>query len=260
VAWQTVRDFIDERIKVLGSILIITVVVLLVLSHYFHFVEDFVFKENLLSVILIVLMISVLDRLADLRPTAAEPSLRLSARGEVTAYLRQVPATRADLIFSSAHTIHESLEHLRDANCRIRLLIQHPKAAITPLQHRLIQNSMAALLEVTFRGYDKAELRCYSTPATIRGWCLDRSRVAVGLYTYPAGEIGLHGHTHVTFTARAHSAEGAQLVAWFEQVFDELWGRPDTVPAVAVYEEITGSVRAETRSPEIKRNPAREGG
>jgi hypothetical protein len=256
MAWERVRDFIDERIKVLGSILIIAVVVLLVVAHYFHFVEDFVLRENLLSVILIVLMISVLDRLADLRPRVAEPSLSLSARGEVTAYLRQAPATRADLIFSSAHTIHESLHHLREAGCRIRLLIQHPRMATSDLQRSFIQNSIAGLLEGTFRGYDKAELRCYSTPATIRGWCVDRSRVAVGLYTYPDDEIGLRGHSNVTFTARGRSDEGDALVAWFEQVFDELWNRLDTVPATSVYEEVPDSVRAQSRSPEVTQRPA----
>src|SRR5947208_3595396 len=85
---------------------------------------------------------------------------------------------------------------------RIRLLIQHPRMASTASQRRFIQDSIGELLKTTFRDYDRAELRCYVTPATIRGWCLDRSRVAVGLYTYPADEVGIHGHTHVTFTAR----------------------------------------------------------
>jgi hypothetical protein len=228
MAWEAVRRFIDKRVRQLGAALIVAVAAVTAAAHFFHPVEDFLVRENLWGVLIIGLLVIVLDHLVELHPAPPTPVLTLctnhaQATSVLEKYVTERKPARADLIEYSAFTIHTLLTELRDANCEVRLLVQHPDSAQTSFQESRIRHSLASLVKVTFERYNRVEIRCYRVPGTVRARCFDDDYVIVGWYRYMEADTSVTGHTNPMIAADGHSAEGRDLIKWFRKAFEDLW-------------------------------------
>jgi hypothetical protein len=121
------------------------------------------------------------------------------------------------------------LSQLRETNCQVRLLLQHPDSAPSDFQQRRIRQNLANLLSVTFHEYGRFEIRLYRVAASVRGRCFDDDLVTVGWYRRTADRTRITGHTNPMFVAFGHSDEGRELITWFRQAFGDLWNHPGTV-------------------------------
>ncbi len=232
--WEVIRNFIDRQIKLLGSLLTVLVVVGFVAAHYFRPVEELLIRENVLSVVLIVLMVMVLDRLVELRPQPRQASVELCAGpAQANAILEDYYAGRrpgkVDLIEYSGVTANDLLSQLREGNCEVRLLLQHPDDARTKFQQDRIRVNVDSLLKVTFATYNRIQIKYYRAPASVRGRCFDDDLVMLGWYRHIAGDTAIAGHSNPMFTALRQTPEGRELIRWFREAFDSLWEHPKTV-------------------------------
>lgn len=229
---QQVRLQVEQFLPQILAILTVAVSILWIASTLFGPLEQWLSKTSLLNVIIIVLLSDVLLLLAEFK-TTMNPQVTVFAN-EPDAYkdLRQhIEASspkKADLIEYSTATIHDLLEVLRSADCRLRILICNPDSAITDFQANRIRERIDDLTTVTFRDFDKVEIRMYRLPASIRGRLIDRSYVTMGWHVYTSDEAGLFGHTHAMVSAPCDSSDGRNLCETFATAFDYLWEAPTT--------------------------------
>jgi hypothetical protein len=231
--FQGLSRFIERRIAVLGSVLVIGVLVVWILTQFIPQLGDWVFSRGLFNVILIALVVDLLNRVVELK--GSPPGLQVfDGQDEVMPYVVQFvedesPKT-ADLLEYSTSTIRPLLDKLRKANARIRLLVCDPKVAISDQQRAVIEGSLANLRR-DFKSYRNLQVRCYRTPASLRGRSLGGELVTVGWYTYQHedDELLLAGHSNAMVLATTDTRHGRSLEAMFARTFEALWNDPQTV-------------------------------
>ena len=82
---------------------------------------------------------------------------------------------------------------------------------------------MLEQLSRDFKAHTNVEIRCDSTPGSLKGRKFNDKFITVGWYTYVPGENELYGHTNCMVSAYINGAEGYKLKEMFDRAFDRLW-------------------------------------
>jgi hypothetical protein len=237
--WKKMREFTERHIKLLAAVLVVVITGLWLASQFIGELSDWMIKQNLLSVIIIVLLADNLARLVEIKREAALDKIKIHgddqcASADVTAFLQKTQPKKADLLEYSSCSIGGLLQNLRTANCEIRLLVKHPDTAITEFQKLRVRATLENVVNVTLRDYNKFQIRCYRLPGSLRGRNLDNALVSLGWYTYSSDEVGLYGHDNSIVCARTDNEKGRCLQQMFNRAFEWLWNDKDTVPVEEV--------------------------
>jgi hypothetical protein len=222
--------------QILG-VLTLAVSLVWLASTLFDPLQQWLSSSSLLNVIIIVLLSDVLLLLAEFKSTATPPVAVFrdepDAYRDLRRYIESSSPRQADLIEYSTATIHDLLELLRSASCRLRILICNPDSAVNEFQATRIRERIADLTTVTFRDFDKVDIRMYRLPAAIRGRLIDDTYVTMGWHVYTSDAAGLYGHTHAMVSASCDSMHGRNLRATFTDAFEHLWEAPTTTVLLA---------------------------
>ena len=232
--YKKIRDYIELNIRRTLAILSGTITVIWILSQFVPSLGSWLQSEHLLEVITVVLLGEALTVLIEFKRQANAKSVtvhsdQLEASAMLMGYIETHKPTTADLIELSASTVDSVLESLRQNNCKIRLLVQNPESSVTDYQKHRVTQRMNDLASLTFKGYDRCEIKVYSTPAAIRGRLFDDKLVNIGWYTYSSSVIGVYGHSNPLVSATTDTTEGRQLKLMFQQAFESLWNHPQTI-------------------------------
>ncbi|MFE7439432.1 hypothetical protein ACFU7X_03035 [Streptomyces chartreusis] len=159
-------------------------------------------------------------------------------------YIEENTPKRASLLEYSAFSVTPLLKLLLDSGCETRLLMSHPRAALTEFQRARIEVCARNLRDVVFKGrQEMLEVRFYQTPPSLRGRRIGDYAI-VGWYTYrddqdkpldDPGQIGLWGHDNAVIVGDSRTQEGEKLTAWFDREFERLWHHRGTVQDDPLY-------------------------
>lgn len=182
----------------------------------------------------VVLKLSVKEKKDQLIKILVYKSQYGSYLDELRQFLKRTKPQKVDLIEYSTATIDPILQELKKYRCKIRILIQHPNAAISLHQKGRILKTLDDRFRRTFSDYgrESIEFRFYCLPGSIRGRNFDDQLVSLGWYTYSSDpdEYGnIHGDSNPMISAYTDSKYGQSLLRMFKKAFDELWNHPGTV-------------------------------
>jgi hypothetical protein len=148
----------------------------------------------------------------------------------------QRPRTALLLAYSSSvfGGIIEALINEK-VQCKLSILMQQPKAdkvLVIKYQEGRICGSVKILAQ-KLRSYDKARLRFYREPASLRGMKLGDKLIWMGWYTYDIrdkslGNRQIWGDVNAVVAASLPTAEAQALAATFDKVFGNLWENAST--------------------------------
>jgi hypothetical protein len=218
----------ERHIDRIGRVLIATVIILWILSQFSDALKRWVLEEGLLNVIMIALLVEVISYIVEIKQKSSRGSSRIfknqfDARQEFEQFIREQKPKKADLIELSSVKIDGLLERL-DANCDIRLLIQHPQKAVSKLESKRIVDQLCRLQTNTLKDHNKVNIKCYCVPASIRGRNIDEKLLNIGWYTYSGNkEIKVTGHANPMINVYTDTREGRILKEFFTKAFDQLW-------------------------------------
>jgi hypothetical protein len=149
----------------------------------------------------------------------------------LTALIRGLPNITAArfLAFSGRDArlfVEQVLEH---SDCAVQLLVKHPES-VGPVQQRWILAELDRLQRYAMaRHGGRLQVRCYRQPYSLRGRKLEPHLVDVGWYTpRPGDPVEVVGHRNPLVTVRLDSEEGVAIARMFDEVFEALWGAPDS--------------------------------
>jgi hypothetical protein len=232
VMLSRVRLGFERYLPQILGLLTVTVSVLWVASNLVSPLEEWLSQSSLLNVIIIVLLSDVLLLLGEFRsstsPQVAVFENEPEAYRDLRRHIESTSPKTADLLEYSTATIHDLLELLRSANCAMRILICNPDSAITDFQAKRIRDRIEDLATVTFRDFDRVDIRMYRLPASIRGRLIDNAYVTMGWHVYSSDTAGIYGHTHAMVSGDCDSAYGRHLSKTFSEAFQSLWEAPST--------------------------------
>lgn len=202
---------------------------------------------------LVIILAMVLDHLIALRKgvTKFHPN-QPSAENET---LELIEKGKAQLIEYSSRTVSKILEKLKTEGAEIKLLICNPNYTITCEAERSTHSSnptnkdfqkekricptIGELHRFTLGNYDKVKIKCYRTPASLRGRNFGDKWVQLGWYTYQTKESPevfslpqIWGDANPLITAPTSSPEGQILKGMFNEVFEKLWD--ESIPLIDV--------------------------
>jgi hypothetical protein len=161
--------------------------------------------------------------------------------GELTRLLEELKINRdwtADLLEHSAFNALDLIKFLKKHRCRMRILIKHPDTVAGSKSEERIRTNLNNLLgAVLANNPDRYEIRCYRSPASVRGRLIGRRVINIGWYTpnLVDPELDVLGDTNPIITAQLGTTEGNNLARMFEGVFRLLWD--DAVPAERVVDQ-----------------------
>lgn len=119
----------------------------------------------------------------------------------------------------------------------VRILMCHPESAIN--EYERVQRILSAIpflaRKFPLRGMDsKLRVRCYKTPASIRGINYDNKLIALGWYTYDIRlnsmkhhQKQLWGDENPIIISSVDTDQGKKLEQAFNEIFDRLWLESD---------------------------------
>jgi len=189
--------------------------------------------------VIIVMLGLVTDYMADIvKPSHVQVS---SVQSEITSNLMnfiktEKPRTASILMYSSS-VFREIVQALIDVEVQseLFLLLQSPKKqeVFIKYQKGRICGGIEVLAEM-LRGYNKAKIRVYKEPASLRGIKLGNKLISIGWYTYDCrdktlGDKQIWGHKNAMVTAPLGTVEGRVLRKNFDEVFKNLWNNSSSL-------------------------------
>src|ERR1700732_2793886 len=208
---RQITDLLDRWIGRLAGWLIVAAFVLWGLSHVFHDLESWLASSSaygLITIVLVLEVIRLVDRLNTPSYSVRVSSCQDDALEELRTWIRIHKPKTADLIEYSGWTIVETLlNDLVNCKCKIRLLLQDPDVADTLSVDNAdrIKSVIQSLQNVTFKNYNKATVKLYRQPASMRGRNFGGELINVGWYTYRSDSIVVWGHINVMITLTTRS-------------------------------------------------------
>jgi hypothetical protein len=235
---QKLRAFIDRNIQKVVTVQISLIIAVWAASAIIQPLQDWVLKNGVYELIIIVLISDILLRLADIKETDKTSDVNVF-KDEPTAYptlhqyLESKHPQKVDMIEYSTATVHDLLENLKRCRSELRILICNPDAAVTEFQRDRINDRIRDLTTVTFRDYSAVEVRMYTLPASIRGRLFDEEYLTVGWHTHTSEPAGLYGHTNPMINAYTNTSEGRMIKDMFTWAFEHLWSAPTTTTLIS---------------------------
>ena len=153
------------------------------------------------------------------------------ARQYIIDFLTKNPQMQVDMLEYSTATATDLLHVLRQTECTIRLLAQHPRTACSSFQRDRISASIKDLCIRALRDYRNAEIRFYCTPGSLRARNFGDRLLNFSWYTYECSQQGvnIHGDTNSQIILRTEGSRGQILLNMFRQTFERLWNSEATV-------------------------------
>jgi len=244
VIFSKIDRWIEQRLTIIGTVLIALVILLYIISQFVPDISNWIITRGFFSVILIALIIDLLYKVVDMK---GPPSLEVyedqtQALTRIQEEIEKERPGKADLLEYSTSTIRVLLERLRKANVTIRLLICHPDKAASPHERKTIKVGIDNLRK-DFKNYENITVRQYWTPASLRGRNIGDKWINVGWYLYSTtdGKVNIKGHGVTMILSDTSTSQGRKLKEMFSRTFDELWNDPTTKELVLT-SEAQGSV------------------
>jgi|SRR5215216_3012605 len=229
--YEKVRQFLDNHIVRIGSIVVLVAVGAAVAGAFIQPLQGFLVDQRVYEVLIVALLIDIITRLADLQSV---PPLRLMKNQSesmpvLIQHIREKQPKTVKMFEYSTYTIGDLLRELVDKQIEIKLLIFNPfneeNPPISDLQSRQIKHQLDVLEKRILQNYPKVEIRLYSTPASLRGRRFG-NLLNLGWYTYSHKE-GVPditgGENPMLLIDAATTTEGAALAEMFDWAFDEAW-------------------------------------
>jgi hypothetical protein len=242
--FSKIDRWIEERLAIIGAILIALVILLYIISQFVPDISNWIITRGFFSVVLIVLIIDLLYKVVDLK--GSPPSLeayedQAQALARIQEIIEKERPGKADLLEYSTSTTRVLLEGLRKANVTIRLLICHPDKAVSAHERNTIKIGIGNLRK-DFKNYENITVKQYRTPASLRGRSIGGKWINVGWYLYSTtdGKVNIKGHDVTMILSDASTSQGQKLKEMFSRTFDALWNDPTTEELVLT-SEVQGS-------------------
>ncbi len=237
--------------KIAIAILLITVI-LLFLSEIFPIIKNILIDRGAINILVLIFVISGIDYLIAISEKLEEKDkirfyeTQYKADSYVYEYIDKKKPTKADLLeYSSTHCI--GIISKLGTNCKIRLLIAHPKIA-EDLQKGKIIRRIREIHDMDYWEYKNVTARCYyqfsdkkgkkhDAFSSIRGRKFNNEFICIGWYT-PNAEIGggLCGHLNPMICGYTNNKPGRILKKHFDDTFDMLWN--SGIPIDDVYDNL----------------------
>lgn len=151
-------------------------------------------------------------------------------------FIRAEKPRTASLLMYSSSVFQEIIKTLisSDVESEVYLLLQSPKEKEITIDYQQgrICGGVKILSEV-LRNYEKARIRFYKEPASLRGLKLGNKVISVGWYTYDRrdetfGDKQIWGDNNTMLTVPLPTTEGQVLAKTFDEVFKNLWDKGST--------------------------------
>lgn len=228
-----VQAFIRRNIKVVTRILEVAVIVVWLIAQFVPSLGAWIREQNLIELVVLVIVVELIGTSADLqdrlnKQLALTPDQGAASQHLISVIERARPET-AKLIGLSAGKREDVLNALTRGNWEIRLLVQHPEAAMNPDLSEHLREKIKELANITFIQYQRVSIRLYRRPCLVRGTKLGDRTVTVGWYACGAGAYEFFGHSNPVVIAPAGTTEATELMAFFDRAFDYLWSHPETM-------------------------------
>jgi hypothetical protein len=236
--WTKVTSFVEQRITPLSQVLILGVFLLWIAAQFIDPLEDFITEGTFFNVVTLVLLFEIGRRVVELKKDAGTDGALVfatqeAAWTEMQGRIKSIRPKTVDMIEYSGHTVINIIEEVLQVQPKatIRLLVCHPDHALSPFETQRIEAVLGYLQR--HMSDTGLEVRCYTTPAGIRGRNYARQWVSLGWYSYhrrgnkPATEI--QGHLNAMVVASVASAAGRDLMETFDRAFADVWNHPETV-------------------------------
>jgi hypothetical protein len=233
--YKKVREYLERRFAIIGTAISITAVTVFILSSFVSPFDEWVRKTNLWGAVTVILLGETIVLLSELKYGTPSRIEVLPSETSVSSlerhFVQEHRPAHVDLILHSSLVVSELLESLKDNRSYIRLLLKHPATAQSDTDRQVILAQAVRLIEVTLKDYDKVEIRCYTSPASIRGKLFDKKALSVSWYTYTTGlRYRVYGHDNAVLFTYTNTEEGRLLQEMFERAFNWLWTHSETVP------------------------------
>lgn len=227
-----IRNSIERHIDRIGRIIFAVVIILWILSQFNQFVQNWLLQQGLLNIIVIALLVEAITYLVEIkRKSSLRGSSRIfrnqiDSRQELDQFIREQKPKKAYLLELSTGSIEDLIALLKDVNCDMRLLVQHPQKAVNDSEAARIANQLSRLQDKIFKDYKNIHIKCYTAPASLRGRNLDEKLLNIGWYTYTYSDnqkIDITGDTNPMINLYTDTEEGKILKEFFTRVFNQLW-------------------------------------
>jgi hypothetical protein len=237
--WTQVRSFVENRISIFSQTLILLVFLVWVLSQFINPIQDFLVQNAVYNVTTLILLFEIGRGVVEIKhESKATGNSRVYSNQDAawTEIRSQVVASRpttVDMIEYSGQTVISIIEDVLRAapQATIRLLVCHPDHALSQFETQRIEQTLEYFRQ--HMSGARLHIRCYASPASMRGRNFANQVVSVGWYSYHRREgrsdEGIQGHLNAMVVANASTVEGRDLLETFNRTFEDLWGHPHTV-------------------------------
>jgi len=145
----------------------------------------------------------------------------------VLLFIAQQRPRKARMLEYSSSTVHGIISNLVTVDCKIQLLLQHPKNAVNTDESKKICAQIRAYYD-ELEHYPHLRIRCYRERASFRGRNFDGRLIQLGWYTYNvdkgATSEKIYGHTNpLVYSVSEHKKFFEPLSEWFDRVFNQYW-------------------------------------
>jgi hypothetical protein len=231
--WMKIQNFISKNIESIAKFLVVTVLIGWIISKFVPDVDNWIRQQRVIELVALVLIAELIAVVADVRKNLANP-LELSqdqARSSQKLFniISNYKPSSAKVMGLSAGKREDILSFLTRGGWEIKLLIQHPEAAMNDILKHHLREKVQELSNITFINYDKVEIRLYKRPSFFRGTKLGQNCIAIGWYACGEGVYEFFGHSNPVISATQGSSESKILNDFFDRAFDYLWNHPETI-------------------------------
>ena len=250
------HKLIDLRQRYARSVAIalgLIAVVVFLIGQAIHGVEEWMINSNAMTLLIFLLVLDISYALSQIA-LRRQITVSRDQDADRTDFLEVIKSSRiedADLLEYSTAEAREMIKALRERQCRMRILAKHPESVTSDTQRRRILSQVEVLMD-ELDNYDKASIKFYRQPASIRGRRLGDACVNLSWYTpyipdaKKKKDLEVLGHTNAVITADLATREGQHLLRMFQGLFDRLWLAAGTEDAGAVIERMHPPVPALT--------------
>jgi len=242
--FSRIDRWVERRFAIIGSVLIALVILLYIISQFVPDINQWIITRGFFSVILIVLIIDLLNRVVELKgspPVLEAYENQAQVMPQIQEFIEKERPETSDLLEYSTSSIRALLQELRKANVRIRLLICHPDNAVSAHERRTIELGIENLRK-DFKDYRNITVKQYRMPASLRGRNIGGKWINIGWYLYSNtdGEIDIRGHDVAMILSDVNTPQGKELKGMFSWAFEALW-KDSTTEELMLTPEVQGS-------------------
>ncbi len=228
-----IRDMLNRKLVYVIRLLEVAVVGVWIVAQFATGLGDWLAHRGLIDLVALLLVAELAILAAKARKQSAQPLALLEdqvqATQELLHHVERMEPSVAKLIGLSGGKREDILNSLTRSGWKIRLLAQHPEAAMNEVLRDHLKEKLKELNDITFGKHkDTVEFRLYRRPCFLRGTKIGESLVALGWYACGEGQYGLFGHRNPI--VRGANGEAECLRRFFDDAFDYLWDHEDTIP------------------------------